>query len=72
MFGWGVDWIGDVGLAAACLGRVLAAAAPSLSAPPFLEGSLLRLTEPKPHCRIKGDEHMLEEGPFGLVRGMGV
>ena len=45
---------------------------PSISAPPFLEGSLLRLTEPKPRCRISSDEHMLEEGPFGLVRGMGV
>ena len=35
---------------------------PPPSAPPFLEGSSLRPTKPKPRCRIKGRNTYFEEG----------
>ena len=55
-----------VGLAVACQGRITAA-----SAPPFLEGSSLQLTKPKPRCRIKGS-NTCSRRDFGMVVGMGV
>ena len=65
--GWqaclGVDWMEAVG-PAACQGRVTAAAAPSLLIPSSLEVSSLRLTKPKPRCRIKGSNTCFEEGPW--------
>ena len=53
--------MGAVGEAAACQGKVTATAAPFVP-PPFLEGSSLRPTKPKPRCRMKGRNTCFDEG----------
>ena len=64
--------MGAVGVAAACERRVRAAAAPPpFLPPPFLEGSSLRPTKPKPRCTIKGS-NTCSRRDFGMVVGMRV
>ena len=58
--------MGSVGVAAACRGRVLDIAAP------LLEGSSLRPTSRNHAAESRALKMCLEEGPFGLVIGMGV
>ena len=67
--GWqarlGVDWMGAVGVAAACKRRVTAAAAPSpFLRHPFLEGPSLRPPSPNRAAESRGVTHV-REGTLG-------